>query len=901
FPPYISTFRKIIQDANDSTFNPSILIGGLISKAVNYMLPVVTDAVSPEPLPYTIGSSNTQKTEATDWHFIIGPNATLELQNQTILKFRKDVNFRVDGTAIFPQGESKIVYFTSVNDDSIGGKLVGSSGTPAPGDWGILRFNHDNTITNGFFSNGTEIYFNQLTAATAFNNNTVVQFSENDLHLFAAVYPCLMEISQNLLSNGRTAIFMETLNPFHGPCSPKIYENNIIGHSYYPIRMINTCNPDFLTGGDNSVENVNYPAIAVSGTIQPNIEVTWSKIEELSYVILKDDFQLSRGEDFDGIATKVEYDVLIDTNPKKFWETNTLINGTLNPNTRLTDVNNYTIIANNSTSVTVIVPQGAKGLDEYAMPIGGDTYSITTYDSSLVIGQGNVIKFDLHKNLFVSGNLELMGTSAHPIVFTSIRDDDFGSIIEPGHPDAARGDWNNITLYNNINLIENCIFRLGRSIILESCSPHIKNNIISGFSGNAIHCVARTAPSNPDILNNQISCNTIGIFCETRPEFGVNQCNPRITSNDFYRNDEYAVANSKQTLDIDAQKNWWGHETGPWGTQPVCSTGQGDAITEHVIACGVDDNGEKRYYENSVFSVDNESPFLQNINPPPNTMTASVATDISFDLIDTGAGLDLDTFDVQVDHSDGRRPIYVVKDGIVQNDFDSGIPFDVDILTIPNGIQFIYNPAQNFTLDSKICVIISVEDKAFCPNILTEFYSEFCFTPGVFQGLSDGRVEPMCGNTDTEFHYSVSFYDDTLLAPMSTDLYIDGNTFAMTLETGNPAGGVYGYTTTLSSGYHDFYYGFVTGDGLTLRLPASAPTTFPGPFVASEYETIAWPMFMQNQFHNAHSYVEGPAKSVQVDWSFTANGDFLASPIVDLNNNVYCASFEDGKIYKFDS
>ena len=900
FPQFSNPFRQILQDANDPTITPSIYISGKIAASeenpIFYTLPVVTDLYSPDPVPYTIGYLTNQSTEATQWDFIIGTNVTLELTNLTTLKFLKGVNFRVDGIIKFPEGESNIVYFTSINDDSIGGKLVGSSGIPLAGDWGIFRINQDNTITNCLFSNGTEIFFNQLTQDSAFNNNSVVQFSNYDLHCYAASNPCTMEISQNLLTNGRVGIYCETEEPFSGPCSPKICENDIIGHSYYPIILEGTCNPDYNAPqcGENYVENENYPAIGIRGTIKPNHEIQWYKISDLSYVILND-FQISGGKDYNGVTTKVETNVLYDTNPRQFWITNSLIGGKLNPNTSISQEHLFEIISNTSTSVTVIVPTAEKGLNEFAKSIGGDTYSISLYPSKLQIWEDIVIKFDQGYNLSVNGILEPLGTPAHPVVFTSIFDDDFGKSIEPGHSEmASRGDWGSIFFYNSYGIIQNSIFRYGTSVLVDSCSPNFENNVFSEFSKAAIFCDARIAPANPNIINNQISCNRRGVEVNTTPTYGTDcQSNPKLYSNDFFKNTEYALYNH-QSCRIDAAGNWWGDVTGPWSTE--CPDGLGDAIGGNVQACGP---GE--FLTDSIFSVDNEAPIIMNLNPPDGSLSASVATDISFDLIDRGSGLDLNTFSVQVDHGDGTRPIFVVKNGIIQDDPTSDLPYDVEILSIPDGIQFIYNPAKNFILFAKVCTIVYINDNAFCPNILGDDGEEFCFTPGVFQGLSDGRVDPKCGNADTEFYYSVSFNDGTANPPMSATLYIDNDAFNMTLETGDPASGTYAYRTYLDEGYHSFYFEFVTSTGITLRLPEASTETFPGPYVASDYDTIAWPMFRQNQMHNAHSYIAGPSETVTVDWSFAAGGDFLSSPVVDIDNNVYCASYDDGIIYKFNS
>jgi outer membrane protein assembly factor BamB len=896
--PVIGNLRKIIQDTNDKTYVPSIFIGGKISASRNYTLPVVTDTVNTQPLPYTIGSSR------TPWQFEIGENTTLTLLTQTVLKFQSGVNFRIGGKIIFPDGDSDIVYFTSINDDSINGRLVGSSSVPKPGDWGTLRFDSDNTITNCYFSHGTEIFLNQLSTDAIFNNNVVLQFSKYDLHCYAAQKPCNLEISLNLLSTGYIGIFCETLDPFQGPASPWIHDNSIIGHSSYPIILKNTCSPDFASKDSdfvstsydsNFIQNDNYRAIAVEGITRGDREVTWYKVSNLSYVVL-DDFEISKGFSYTGTATDVDPSVLVDKS--KTWMENYLVGGVLNPNTKLSKKYEFVISANNSTSVTVETPNpDGVYLTDVAMPVGGDTYSIEMSDTKLYIKDGNTIKFAKGKNFIVKGILELWGNTAFPVSFTSILDDDLGTIIEPGHSEqAAPGDWGNLKIYNNEAKIKHGLFRYGTNFILDSCSPPIDNNVFSNFAEAAILLQAREDVVSPNILNNQIACNNEGIVCYTDPNSGrVNLANPIITGNDFFKNEVYAVDNTRQTNEIDARGNWWAD--GINGPSGACS-GLGDPVSTGVRCCGP---GE--FLPSSVFTVDNQPPTVTNQVPAPDSSNASTATDISFDILDIGDGLNANKFSVQVDHGDNKF-VYIVENGLIQKDPISGTPYDVDLIVIPQGLQFIYNPSRSFALNARVCVEVYADDLAFCPNSLKGSFGtsgyKYCFVIGVNQGLSEGRVTPKAGIKTTQFHYTVNYSDGLGVPPMSTTIFIDGDPYNMALESGVPAEGIYGFTTMLDEGNHDFYFEFISGDGSTIRFPSSSPDKIKGPYVYSDYETKAWPMFRQNQFHNAHSYIPGPVGSVQIDWLFSATGDFMSSPCVDLNNNVYGASYQDGKIYKFD-
>ncbi len=106
--------------------------------------------------------------------------------------------------------------------------------------------------------------------------------------------------------------------------------------------------------------------------------------------------------------------------------------------------------------------------------------------------------------------------------------------------------------------------------------------------------------------------------------------------------------------------------------------------------------------------------------------------------------------------------------------------------------------------------------------------------PNSSPSLSAGEVTPLNGNTATSFAYSVIYTDPDNDAPSYVRVYIDGTSHEMTKQ--NPGdstytdGCVYMYSTTLSSGSHDYY--FTTSDGaLSARLPETG--TYGGPYVTT--------------------------------------------------------------------
>jgi hypothetical protein len=76
-------------------------------------------------------------------------------------------------------------------------------------------------------------------------------------------------------------------------------------------------------------------------------------------------------------------------------------------------------------------------------------------DSVLTIPVSSIVKFDLDRYMYVYGSLELQGTAANPIVFTSYRDDTYlgdtnadGNLTTPG-----RADWKTVWLLDYVGKI----------------------------------------------------------------------------------------------------------------------------------------------------------------------------------------------------------------------------------------------------------------------------------------------------------------------------------------------------------------------------------------------------------------------------------------------------------------
>jgi len=144
------------------------------------------------------------------------------------------------------------------------------------------------------------------------------------------------------------------------------------------------------------------------------------------------------------------------------------------------------------------------------------------------------------------------------------------TFIDCGNGVAAGGASPTITN----NTIQDCY----NGIDCNGSSPTINKNKIIGCSI-GINCYSYyDVPSSPIISYNNIADCTDGIYIWIAETLGSS---PTINYNCIYGNDEYGVYNEDCSVTIDAENNWWGHETGPYHPE-TNPDGQGDAVSDCV-------------------------------------------------------------------------------------------------------------------------------------------------------------------------------------------------------------------------------------------------------------------------------------------------------------------------------
>ncbi|MBN2208477.1 MAG: PQQ-binding-like beta-propeller repeat protein [Candidatus Coatesbacteria bacterium] len=887
----------IRQRSNDNRFVSAIGIKGYIKPGelnaetgdynyVDYFLPLVDDRavasgqVSPvnQHLPYVVLED-----------LVIAAGCDLAVPPNGVLKFCEDTSLEIRGTVQTSDSSSSRSYFTSLQNDASGLRVPGSSSAPSPGDWYQFRICCDDClIENSNFSYGTLVKIDQC--SPTFINNTITDYYLYGLYIYAEAQPARPEVSRVVIqdcghvvdaANGiyeGGGICLETGRDYLGPCEPTLQDNRIMSSEGYPLTLLGTCDPVYI---NNTLMGNSYRAVAIGGTIRGR-GATWDDVTgyHFPYVVI-DPVVIAGGYRSYGLSTSLissdpldgVFDTLVDKTAD--WKENVLTGSMLQPNTERQE--QFEIVSNTRTSILV-------GSDMSGVAKSGDPYEFVVSDTIVEIPLGTIIKLAKDMSIYVKGRLILNGTTRDRIYFTSFNDDTAaagGSVLLSGStPMPQPGDWEYFKIENDNNKIEECVFKYGTAIYVDSCSPLIQHCSIALFSSAGVHCYAHSGKASPYILNNAIMCNRNGVLCETDPGFSdPHGATPMIHSNDIVNNEEFGVVNLQEGAVIDAVLNWWGAVSGPAGI----GSGSGDYVNEGVVF--------QPFQDEANFEVDTAPPAFSDVFPAPYSVDVDTSTIIMLTVTDVGKGVDTNSVSIRVDHDNGGGFAYVMKDGEDLR-YNGGYVAREDVA---KGYRYRYVPGQAFAAGRQICVKMHVSDLELCPN--SGEYS-FCFWTGRNIGLSFGRVEPEIGTTRTQFTYSVDFFDRDLAAPASARVYIDNLPRNMTLVAGDPWGGTYSYATSLKVGYHTFYFRFEGGGGAgTVWLPeqGEVPPYFYGPTVLSEERAENWPMFRHDPNHSGSSPVVATSAPM-LNWSFIAGGFVISSPVVDAENTVYFGCY-DGNVY----
>ena len=192
-------------------------------------------------------------------------------------------------------------------------------------------------------------------------------------------------------------------------------------------------------------------------------------------------------------------------------------------------------------------------------------------DATLTTNPGCVVKFAggaaLYFGYFSGAALHAVGTSGHPIIFTSI------------DSSPVPGAWEGIVFFNSTydgtTIMDYCTVEYGgyggynSNINCNEAAPTIQRCIVRNSDGHGIYTIGSGAL--PLISCSSLTNNVYGVFSESNS-------NPTIADCSITGNTSFGVYNNTPSITVNAENNWWGSADGPSGV----GSGSGDAVGAYV-------------------------------------------------------------------------------------------------------------------------------------------------------------------------------------------------------------------------------------------------------------------------------------------------------------------------------
>ncbi|WP_455393088.1 Ig-like domain-containing protein [[Eubacterium] cellulosolvens] len=189
-------------------------------------------------------------------------------------------------------------------------------------------------------------------------------------------------------------------------------------------------------------------------------------------------------------------------------------------------------------------------------------------------------------------------------------------------------------------------------------------------------------------------------------------------------------------------------------------------------------------------------PKVVSTTPANNAQDVNVSTSVTI------------TFDIPMNTSSVESVLDISTNAIYTLTWN----LDNDILTINFNQKLNYNTNYTITIgEAKATTGGILQNAPFILNFTTE-KKPVTTPPNKKPKLTQGKVIPNKGTTETDFTFSVHYSDEDGDPPTTIQVWIDGGAHNMNLKSGeDAANGIYEYKTKLTEGVHKYY--FTANDG----------------------------------------------------------------------------------------